>query len=448
MSLLQQDPNAYANEHDYQSASPSSKPLNVGVNSPFDSYEFGHLQSPPFPHTPSYNGSYQNSPYSGHSELSFDPADEVYGLFGDASNGPIIREDYDPSEYDAPNSSGLLVFDGEYMPSIDRNGAHVSVSVTPATYDQHSPNSFDYSSPSSNADDGQRSRASSVSSNHRHPTSSPRMDMAHTFENLHFESPGWPSHQLPGDRGASPPRKPQSPPQLMIPDTNGSSSRPMFQQEPPLINAPEGDGGFSSGPQLHIVPATPVSGGGAASQAVPFQSTLETLHQGSAQNGQQPRVISPPWDHQQIQHTEISQPLGVPQFHEQSAQLPYPFQHSHSNTSQGLSTPAPQVHSDPNTNFLFPNLPPRTRSKSDTSSSLRPFWNSSLMTQEQLSAMDGSALDDGAAPIERECEPNILWSSSITSLAALLRGCSSQFYERLPFARHVLNGCQPSPIQI
>ncbi|KAH7920235.1 hypothetical protein BV22DRAFT_1021585 [Leucogyrophana mollusca] len=56
----------------------------------------------------------------------------------------------------------------------------------------------------------------------------------------------------------------------------------MFQQEPPLINAPEGDGGFSSGPQLHIVPATPVSGGGAASQAVPFQSTLETLHQGKS----------------------------------------------------------------------------------------------------------------------------------------------------------------------
>lgn len=48
-----------------------------------------------------------------------------------------------------------------------------------------------------------------------------------------------------------------------------------------MINAPDGDGGFvSSGPQLHIVPATPVSGGGAASQAVPFQSTLETLHQG------------------------------------------------------------------------------------------------------------------------------------------------------------------------
>ncbi|KAH7920234.1 hypothetical protein BV22DRAFT_1021596, partial [Leucogyrophana mollusca] len=226
MSLLQQDPSPYANEHDYHSASPSSKPLNVGVSPPFDSYEFSHLQSPPFPHTPSYNGSYQNSPYSGHSELSFDPGDEVYGLFGEESNGPIIREEYDPSEYDAPNTSGLLMFDGDYMPGIDRSGAHVSVSVTPAPYDQHSPNSFDYSSPSSNADDGQpRSRASSVSSNHHLPASSPRLDMAHTFENLHFESPNWQPHQLPGDRGMSPPRKPQSPPQLMIPDTNGSSNR-------------------------------------------------------------------------------------------------------------------------------------------------------------------------------------------------------------------------------
>ncbi|KAF8839531.1 hypothetical protein BDN67DRAFT_905442 [Paxillus ammoniavirescens] len=97
---------------------------------------------------------------------------------------------------------------------------------------------------------------------------------------MRFESPNWQSRQLPGDRAMSPPGKPQSPPQLLIPDSS-PSNRPMFPQEPPMINAPEGDGGFvSSGPQLHIVPATPVSGGGAASQAVPFQSTLETLHQG------------------------------------------------------------------------------------------------------------------------------------------------------------------------
>ncbi|KIJ14425.1 hypothetical protein PAXINDRAFT_79279 [Paxillus involutus ATCC 200175] len=97
---------------------------------------------------------------------------------------------------------------------------------------------------------------------------------------MRFESPNWQPRQLPNDRAISPPGKPQSPPQLLIPDSS-PSNRPMFTQEPPMINAPEGDGGFaSSGPQLHIVPATPVSGGGAASQAVPFQSTLETLHQG------------------------------------------------------------------------------------------------------------------------------------------------------------------------
>jgi hypothetical protein len=36
----------------------------------------------------------------------------------------------------------------------------------------------------------------------------------------------------------------------------------------PLINAPQGDGGVMNGPQLHIVPATPVSGG--VPTTVPF----------------------------------------------------------------------------------------------------------------------------------------------------------------------------------
>ncbi|EGN99282.1 hypothetical protein SERLA73DRAFT_54118 [Serpula lacrymans var. lacrymans S7.3] len=80
----------------------------------------------------------------------------------------------------------------------------------------------------------------------------------------------------------SPPRKPQSPPQLLIPDSASPSSRHLFpHSDPPIINAPDGDGGFvNSGPQLHIVPATPVSGGGATSHTVPFQNTLDTLHHG------------------------------------------------------------------------------------------------------------------------------------------------------------------------
>ena len=282
MALLQRDSGQYPNDFEYQSTSPSTKPQNLRMNSPFDTYEFNHLQSTPFPHTPSYNGSYQNSPYSGHSELSFDPeGPESFGLLGDELNGLATRDEYDPSEYDGPNSSSLLMFDGDFL---DPNGAQVSVSVTPAPLDQHSPLSFDHSSPSSNGDGAPRSRASSVSSNPNpqiHSGSSPRLDVAHTFEKLRFESPHWATSHLPIDRATSPPKKAQSPPQLLIPDSS-PSARPLFSQDPPLINAPEGDGGFMSGPQLHIVPATPVSGGGAASQSVPFQSTLETLHQGKS----------------------------------------------------------------------------------------------------------------------------------------------------------------------
>jgi hypothetical protein len=38
------------------------------------------------------------------------------------------------------------------------------------------------------------------------------------------------------------------------------------------------------GPQLCIVPATPVSGGGAGRASVPFQTTLSTLSQGESLN--------------------------------------------------------------------------------------------------------------------------------------------------------------------
>ncbi|EGO24847.1 hypothetical protein SERLADRAFT_438446, partial [Serpula lacrymans var. lacrymans S7.9] len=191
------------------------------VYNDFDPYDFAHLQSPPFPHTPSYNGSYQNSPYSNHSDLSYDPAD--FPLFDDDQQ----LDDYDPSEYDPPNSSALLMFDGPF--ALDH--PHVSLSLTPAPIDRHHHSPFDYSSPSSNGgndDNNQpRSRASSVSSS-RNPnplSSSTRLDMAHNFENLHFESPAWPPSQLPADRTMSPPRKPQSPPQLLIPDSASPSSR-------------------------------------------------------------------------------------------------------------------------------------------------------------------------------------------------------------------------------
>ncbi|KAJ7907779.1 hypothetical protein B0H13DRAFT_1715703, partial [Mycena leptocephala] len=73
------------------------------------------------------------------------------------------------------------------------------------------------------------------------------------------------------DRPSSPHiQKPQSPPQMFMPDTGGN---PSFNFAPPMINAPEGDG---LGPRLHIVPATPVDGG-AVSTAVPFQTSPEAL---------------------------------------------------------------------------------------------------------------------------------------------------------------------------
>jgi hypothetical protein len=103
------------------------------------------------------------------------------------------------------------------------------------------------------------------------------MDVAQSFENMTFRSPNWGTEPLPRDRPASPHmQKPQSPPRLLMPDTGGN---PSSNFAPPTINAPEGDG---LGPRLHIVPATPVSGGGAASTAVPFQTSLETLHQGES----------------------------------------------------------------------------------------------------------------------------------------------------------------------
>ncbi|KAI6039836.1 hypothetical protein EDC04DRAFT_2867843 [Pisolithus marmoratus] len=200
MALLQQDPIQYPTD----------------TTSGFDTYEY----KSPYPHTSSYNGSYQNSPYSGHSELSFDPdGPENVGLLGDELNGPMAaRDDYDPFDHDAPNSSTLFMFDSEFL---DPNGPPVSVSVTPAPLDQHSPLSFDHSSPSSNDDGAPRSRTSSVSSNHNpqiHAGSSPRLDVARSFEKLHFESPRWSASHLPVDRATSPPKKPQSPPQLLIPD--------------------------------------------------------------------------------------------------------------------------------------------------------------------------------------------------------------------------------------
>jgi len=248
--------------------------LNLSPNhTAFDSFEL-RPSSPHFPATPSYNGSYHNSPYSAVSELDFDSKDDSLGLF---NNDPLVippTEDYDPAKYDPPSSTGLLMFDDGFMSGVNDHN-RVSVSITPAE-DASSPGYYDHPSPASSnggaesgAENDRPSPASSVSSR-LGVSASPHLD----FNQLRVESPYHHPVSMPSE-GASPQMKPQSPPVLVIPDLNQPSG---YQQEQPVIHAPEGDG---VGPRLHIVPATPV-GGGEAAQAVGFRNNIS---QGSSPRG-------------------------------------------------------------------------------------------------------------------------------------------------------------------
>lgn len=253
---------------------PDSSPDFASLGNPnFDSFpDINYPPSPQhFPGTPSYNGSYQNSPYSNASELvDFDYKEQPdsLGLFN--HNADL---DYDPSQYDAPSSNGpsLFTFDDGFMTSGDNS--HVQLSITPAAEDMASPSSgiYDHSSPGSSNGGGEsendyrhHSPASSISSHPRRNNASPHIP----FNDLHVASPYMAGGQLPGgDRTSSPNlSKPPSPPQLVIPESAGQ--RPI---QTPIINAPAGDGGLS-GPQLHIVPATPVVGGDDPSQSVAYNN--------------------------------------------------------------------------------------------------------------------------------------------------------------------------------
>lgn len=264
-------------QHEFHPSSSTSASFDIAHSeSPYlvDSFAFdqdypqdgGH-----FPHTPSYNGSYQNSPYSVLSDLpTFDTNDgpDSLALFDDNPSGISITEEYDPSEYDVPNGSGLISFDDNFMSAVDSGSHQVSVSITPPAHET-SPSPYDHPSPASSngAEDDRRSHGSSASS-YMHPNSPPLNDFTQNFESMHFESPSWSTSQLPGDRRSPPSQqKAHSPPQLVIPDL--SSPATTVHDEPPTINAPEGDG-MPAGPQLHIVPATPISGGGGVAQNVPF----------------------------------------------------------------------------------------------------------------------------------------------------------------------------------
>ncbi|KAF7289588.1 Calcineurin responsive transcriptional factor [Mycena chlorophos] len=335
---------------------PSPDAFHISLENP-DSFEYANLGSPSFPHTPSYNGSFHNSPYSNHSELSFNGEQESFGLFEDE---PGRGRDYDPSEYDPPQSSSLLMFnDNEFMPGPYDPSQISSVPMAPGPDTRNGP--FDYSSPSSNGggdsgDEGNlRSRASSVSSNQFSP--SPRLDVAQSFENMTFRSPNWgtdplPPRDPPGSPGL---QKNQSPPRLVMPPDVGSVTTPTFA--PPIINAPEGDGLDGLGPQLHIVPATPVSGGVGVSPAVPFQNTLETLHQGTSSSQ------SPSWKSSQLD----DRPAGT-------------------------SSPS----------YLYADLPPRSRSQSNPSLD-PPSWDTGGFMNQMGNI--GSALDEGTVSMTDVAPP-------------------------------------------
>ena len=229
------DSHSYINKQNENYGSPELPNFEYDFTSP----------SPNLPPTPSYNGSYQNSPYTTYSELEFDGNIDIVVL--DEQGG------YDPSDYDAsPNA--LL----DFIPSPAMDNS----------FDQ----SFDHSSPaSSNGNPEQesesRSRASSVSSlsHSRYPSSPPIQGL----ESLRFDSPHWRTTLLPTDKPSSPLHKSPSPPSLVIPEASPSMNpENPHSRTTPIINAPQGDGGVMNGPQLHIVPATPISGG--VPSPVPF----------------------------------------------------------------------------------------------------------------------------------------------------------------------------------
>ena len=234
------------------------------------------ITSPPLHHTSSYNGSYY-SPYSQHSELSFS-GDDIQ-----LQDIPNQMNEYEPLDYDAPNQPASLLMlanDSDYMSpdfSLDNR-------LTRSPFD-HSSSSNANGADENNIthlDDIRRSRPSSVASNYPspalpsspQPTFDPSPRLSVNFGNMSVHTPNWntpPLHQFSPNLNAQSPlplHKPQTSPRLLTPDDQQQQ-----QQNIPTINAPHGDDEMMGGPQLCIVPATPVSGGGAGRAGAPFQAT-------------------------------------------------------------------------------------------------------------------------------------------------------------------------------
>ncbi|KAF8072049.1 krueppel-like factor 16 [Lyophyllum atratum] len=273
LQLQGSDGSPYINEIDLQPPSPRN-PHNLDLYSDY---------------TRDYQADYNTgSPFSSHSDISF--TNEQLQL------APLY-DGYDPAEFDNPHSgSSLLMFD-------DSSNAESYYNY----YRSPSPSGSDIN-------EDNRSRASSASSTNT-TFHSPHMTVAHSFEGLSFNSPNWNTEPLP-------PHKAPSPPRLVMP-------------EPPTINAPDDHDNSDLGPHLHIVPATPISGGGAVANIASSQVTS-----------------SAPW-------------LDVIGIHSTaSSRSPSPS-HSLSASTPGPSRSPSASPQPPAAPFLFSQVP-RSRSKSDT----------------------------------------------------------------------------------
>ena len=291
----------------------SSEDANFGINfvppspprsahdelSPFNISEFP-LNAQPFaaPHTPSYNGSYYNSPFSQHSELSFNGEELSFDLLQELDMGGV--NEYEPSDYDGPTaglgtgSSSLLIF----APDAD----YTQFNAAAAEGHRNKGSPFDHSSPSDNGDDipsfnisdnRAHSRASSVNPSPQHSPSPrpPSQDVTQSFGNISIHTPNWGTQPLPHS-----PQKAQSPPRLLMPEgildsaqsiahhqrsrSSSDGDAMMMTAVPKIIPPDDADQGAMGGPSFHFVPATPVSGAGDERQGPPFQHTLTTLVQG------------------------------------------------------------------------------------------------------------------------------------------------------------------------
>jgi hypothetical protein len=337
---------------DFTSPSLSSAQLQHSPNSPFDSFEI-QPPSPRHPHTPSYNGSYHNSPYTAYSDFSYVGSEitEPLGLFDDPASIAVRNaiDDYNPAEYDTPNSGGLLIFDTGFMNGVDSSDPQITLAVSPPADSPYEAAGSPYSHASPGSSNGHeesghvRSRNSSVSSHHAGPLDHP--DFSAQFDTF-----------APNGQFSPTFNKAQSPPRLIIQDSTSPAGTHF--PNPPTINAPAGNSnGLLAGPQLNVVPATPVSGGGDANPAgVPFQTTLGNLQQSESLSMLPGSVLCA----ENLHGTGMEQPSWNPA----SAQL----EQQMFNFSPPVGSPhvAP-ISLNPSDNFLIPNGQPSGRRYSDGS---------------------------------------------------------------------------------